>query len=299
MVLGHFVSGRNLMVLGRFASSRSHLEQALALYDPVSHASLVQKTGVNPGLGSQAFLGIVLFCLGHPDQGLAQSNAAVAEARGLAHLPSLAGMLSIGATLVGVDAVFGQWVDELVAIATEQGFPYWRAQGTILRGWLAVENGDVPEGIFRLRSCLAAYRAIGTQNWMAYYVALLASACKIAGHIEEAMALLDESLRIVETTGECWFAAELNRLKGYLMLSQGRSDAAEELYRKALGIAREQEAKLWELRTAASFARLRLDQGRRTEARDLLAPVYGWFTEGFNTQDLKEAKALLDELGGA
>jgi predicted ATPase len=107
---------------------------------------------------------------------------------------------------------------------------------------------------------------------------------------------LDEALQVVERTGERWFAAELNRHKGQLLLRQGHAKAAEELYRKALGIAEEQEAKLWELRAAGSLARLRRDQGRRAEARDLIAPVYGWFTEGFDTPDLKEAKALLDEL---
>jgi predicted ATPase len=107
---------------------------------------------------------------------------------------------------------------------------------------------------------------------------------------------LDDALRIVERTGERWFAAELYRHKGQLLLRQGRSEAAEELYRKALGIAREQEAKLWELRAATSLARLRRDQGRRAEAHDLLAPIFAWFTEGFATPDLKDAKALLDQL---
>ena len=107
---------------------------------------------------------------------------------------------------------------------------------------------------------------------------------------------MDEALQIVERTGERWFVAELHRHKGELLLRQGKSEAAEELYRKALSIAAEQEAKLWELRAAASLARLRSDQGRRAEARELLAPVYGWFTEGFDTADLKEAKALLDQL---
>jgi predicted ATPase len=131
---------------------------------------------------------------------------------------------------------------------------------------------------------------------MPHYIALLARACEIAGQIEEAMTLLDDALEIVERTGERWFAAELNRHKGQLLLRQSYTEAAEELYRKALSIAEEQEAKLWELRAAVSLARLRRDQGRHSEARDLLAPVYGWFTEGFDTPDLKEAKALLDEL---
>jgi predicted ATPase len=120
--------------------------------------------------------------------------------------------------------------------------------------------------------------------------------CESAGQVEEAVTLSDEALQIVETTRVRWLVAELNRHKGQLLLRQGHAEAAEELYLKALGIAVEQEAKLWELRAAVSLARLRRDQGRRAEARDLLAPVYGWFTEGFGTGDLKEARALLDAL---
>jgi predicted ATPase len=131
---------------------------------------------------------------------------------------------------------------------------------------------------------------------MPYYVALLARAHEIAGQVEEAATELDDALQIVERTGERWLEAELNRHKGQMLLRQGHTEAAEELYRKALGIAEEQGAKLWELRAAVSLARLRRDQGRHAEARDLLAPVYGWFTEGFDTPDLKEAKALLDAL---
>jgi predicted ATPase len=124
----------------------------------------------------------------------------------------------------------------------------------------------------------------------------LAEACEIAGEIDESVTVLGDALQIVERTGQRWLAAELNRLKGKLLLRQGNPETAEELYRKALSIAREQEAKLWELRAAMSLARLRRDQGRKADARDLLAPVYDWFTEGFDTLDLKETKALLGEL---
>ena len=134
---------------------------------------------------------------------------------------------------------------------------------------------------------------------MPFYTALLAGACEMAGEIDEGLSLLDDALQSVERTGERWFAAELNRQKGQLLLRQGHIEAAEQLYRKALSIAEEQGAKLWELRAAASLARLRGDQGQRGEARDLLAPVYGWFTEGFDTQDLRQGKALLDKLRGA
>jgi predicted ATPase len=184
-------------------------------------------------------------------------------------------------------------------VAAEHGLLLWRAHGTILCGWVKVKNGEVAGGISLLRDGSAAYRATGAETWMPSYIALLAGACEIAGQMEDALTHLDDALQIVERTAERWFAAELNRHKGQLLLRQGHSEAAEELYRKALSIAVEQEAKLWELRAAVSLARLHRDQGRHTEARDLLAPVYGWFTEGFDTPDLKEAKVLLDELEGA
>jgi class 3 adenylate cyclase/predicted ATPase len=299
LVLAHLSTGRDLMLVGRFAPARSHLEAGLALYDPISHRSLVHQAGSHPQVVSQTYLGIVLFCLGFPDQALAQGDAAIAEAGRLAHPPSFATSLAVGnrlLSLVGDNATLDERADDLVAVATEQGFPYWHAQGTIYRGWVKVKNGDVEEGMPLLRSGSIAYRTTGAEVYVPFHIALLAAACEIAGQIDEAVTLLDDALQIVERTGERWLAAELNRLKGQLLLRQGQTEAAEELYRKALSIAREQEAGLWELRAAASFARLRRDEGRHTEARDLLAPVYGWFTEGFGTPDLKEAKALLDEL---
>jgi predicted ATPase len=299
LVLGHLSSGGNLMFAGRFASSRPYLEQVLALYDPISHRSLVDQAAVHPQVASQAFLGIVLFCLGFPDQALAQSSAAIAEARTHAHPHSLALSLAYGTRLLslgGDNAALNERADELVAVTTEQGFPVWRVQGTIFRGWVKVKNGDVTEGMSLLRNGSTAFRATRAETWMPHFIALLAGACEIAGQVEEAVTLLDDALQIVERTGERWFAAELNRRKGQLLLRQGHAEAAEKLYRKALSIAEEQEAKLWELRAAASLARLWRGQGRPAEARDLLAPVYGWFTEGFDTQDLKDAKALLDEL---
>jgi predicted ATPase len=199
-------------------------------------------------------------------------------------------------SLVGDDAALGERADQLVAVAAEQGFPLWRAHGTILCGWVMVKNGDVAEGIPLLRSGSAAYRGTGAEGWMPSYIALLARACEIAGQVEEGLRLLDDALQIVERTGVRWDEAELYRYKGQLLLQQGHSEAAEELYRRALSIAEEQEAKLWELRAAVSVSRLRRDQGRYAEARDLLSPVYGWFTEGVDTPDLKDAKALLDEL---
>ena len=161
LVLGHASSGRNLFFVGRFASSRSHLEEALALYDPISHRALVHRTGLYP---SSSYLGIVLFCIGLPDQALERSITAIVEARRLAHPPSLAGNLATGIRLrllVGDNVALGEWVDQLAAVTTEQGFPHWRAMGTICRGWVKVKNGDVAEGISLLRTGGAASRAAG------------------------------------------------------------------------------------------------------------------------------------------
>jgi predicted ATPase len=299
LALGHYSIGRDLMFLGRFASSRSHLEAGLALYDPISHCWLAHETGQHPHVVAHGYLGIVLLCLGFPDQALANRKALVAETRRLAHPASLAGSLALGCvplSLVGDDAAVDQWAGQLVAVAIEQGFPYWAAPGKIYRGWVKVNNGDVAEGLSLMRSGSAAFRAAGSELFMPHHTALLAQASEIAGQLEEGLVLLDDALQLAERTGERWFTAELNRQKGQLLLRQGHSEAAEELYCEALSIAKEQEAKLWELRAAVSLARLRRDQDRRAEARDLLAPVYGWFTEGFDTPDLKEAKALLDAL---
>jgi class 3 adenylate cyclase/predicted ATPase len=304
LLLGHFACGRNLILVGRLASSRRHLEEALSLCGPIARRSLVHKSGIHPtihpGINSQSFLGIVLFCLGFPDQALVQNNAAIAGARRLADPPSLAWSLALGSallSLVGDDAGLGMLADQRVAVAMQEGMPVWRAQGAIYRGWVKAKNGDVTEGISLLRGGLTAYRATGAGVGIPLFAALLARACEIAGQTEEASTLLDESLLIVEKTGERRLAAELNRHKGDLLLRQGHPGAAEKLFRKALSIAGEQEAKLWELRASVSLTRLYREQGRRAEARDLLAPVYAWFTEGFGTPDLKEAKALLDELG--
>jgi predicted ATPase len=212
----------------------------------------------------------------------------------------LAASLAFGAhqhSHLGDHAAAGELADQLIAVAIELGFPHWRAQGTICRGWAEIKIGDVTEGISLLQSGMAAYRATGAEQWMSQYSPLLATACEITGQVEEALTLFDQALQTVKRTGERWFVAELNRHKGRLLLRQGHTEAAEELYCKALSIAREQEAKLWELRAAVSLAQLRRDQGRRAEGHDLLAPVYGWLTEGFDTPDLKEAKVLLEELG--
>jgi class 3 adenylate cyclase/predicted ATPase len=299
MVLGHDCSGRDLLLAGRFASSRSHFEEVLALYDPISHGLLVNQIGSHPHVISKGYLAISLFCLGFPDRAFAQSNAAVAEARRLAHPPTLTVSLSTDCRLLSLGgdvAALDERASELIAVATEQSFPSYHMLGTIYRGWVRVNTGDLPAGTTLLQSGSSAYSATGARTRISYHTALIAKACEIAGDVEEASVHLDDALKLAEAIGERWFMAELYRQKGDLMLLQAHSKTAEEFYRKAIAISRKQEAKLWELRAVVSLAKLCSDRARRAEAHDLLAPIYGWFNEGFGTQDLKGAKTLLDRL---
>ena len=297
IVLGHDCSSRDLLAAGKFVSACSHIEQVLELYDPIAHGSLVQ-TGSDSRVVSQGYLGIALFCLGFPDQALVQSNAAVAEARVLAHPPSLAACLAQGARMLSLAEMAGPWTDGRASSCARIGAGLSvvsRARDDLSRRSKVV-SGEVADGISLMRSGSLAYRATDAQTLISFHIALSAKACDIAGHVDEALSLLDDALRIVERIGERWFVAEMYRHKGELMRQQQQWHAAEEFYRNALAIAVEQQAKLWELRAAVSLARLCRDQNRVSEARDLLAPIYGWFTQGFKTPDLKRAKALLDEL---
>ena len=185
-----------------------------------------------------------------------------------------------------------------VILAKEQGFRYWMAIGAILHGWALTHQGQAQEGIAQIEQGLVAYRATGAETLRPYFLALLAEAHGTLGEPEEGLKVLTEALNLANTTGERRYEPELYRLKGALLLQQSSDNhtEAEACFHHALDIARNQQAKSFELRTATSLARLWQQQGKRQEAHDLLAPVYNWFTEGFDTADLKDAKALLDEL---
>ena len=196
LLLGHISFGRNLYAAGRFSSARSHLEAGLALYDPTSYRSLVHQVGIGVGVSLHGHFGHVLFALGFFDKALVQINAAIAEARTLAHTPSLVASLMYSIhchSLLGDFSASAELADEAIALAIELGFPHWRAQGTIYRGWAKFKSGDVTEGKALLRSGLGSYRATGAEQWMPYYLTLMASACGITGQFEEALTLLDEA----------------------------------------------------------------------------------------------------------
>jgi predicted ATPase len=186
----------------------------------------------------------------------------------------------------------------LAPLSLEQGFPYWLAMATVFEGWALSESGEADLAITHITRGVSAFRATSAVLWLPYFLSLLAEAHVRVGKLAQVRSLFDDALARVTRTDERWFEAELHRGRGevLLRLPECGTAEAEACFRKALAIAQEQEAKLWELRAATSLARLWAEQGKRAQARDLLAPVYGWFTEGFDTADLKDARALLDDL---
>jgi class 3 adenylate cyclase/predicted ATPase len=298
LILARLCLGATLMGRGEFALSRQHLGEVDRLYVPGTHQALVQEAGVHPHTMSLTFLGFIHFCLGYPDQAVAYHTAAIEEARSEQHQPSVAqslGMNVLLLSLLGDAAVLAEHAEQLFAIGVDQGFPIWRARGLIFRGWATVATGGFDDGISSLRAGVTAYEATGARWWTPHFHALQAEAEVIGGHPDAALGILIEALDTSRERGENWFEAELVRLRGQVLQPRNTA-AAETIFEEAIGIAQRQEAKMWELRAAVSLARLRRDQSRRAEARDLLAPVYDWFTEGFDTPDLIAAKALLDEL---
>jgi TOMM system kinase/cyclase fusion protein len=303
LLLAHNVLGDNAIWLGEFAAARAHMEQGLACYDAQQHHPLaVRYGGFDPGLHSRYHAAFALWVLGYPDQALERSQDALTLARALAHPQSWA---SAAAHVAMFHSLRREWqaAQELaeagMALAREQGFPLWLAWGTIQWGWALAEQGHIEAGIAQMRQGLAAWRATGTELIRPYFLGLLAEAYQKGGQTAAGLGAIDEALALVQQHQETFCEAELYRLKGELLLSlsAGHAAEAEACFHSALDIARRQSANSWELRTTMSLARLWQWQGKRTEARELLAPVYGWFTEGFDTADLQEAKALLEELG--
>jgi predicted ATPase len=199
-----------------------------------------------------------------------------------------------GATLPPHEAQ--RHADEAVALSTEQNFPILSAQAIVFRGWGLTALGQAQEGLALITQGLSMYRATGAVLLTPSMLTRVAEAYATLGQPVEGLNCLAEAVQIIESTNERIWEADVCRARGDLLNATGDQAAAEQSYRQALGVARRQSAKLFELRAAMSMARLWSDQGKREEARDLLAPVYGWFTEGHDTLDLKEAKKLLDEL---
>ena len=299
---------------GEFTASRAHQEQGLQLYEPQRHRTYVALyTGHDPGVCCRMDAALSLWFLGYPDQAIASLQAALALAQQLAHPLSLAFALWWAAVLHHLrrEAPLTQArAEAAMAIATEQGFPLQYSQAALLRGWALAESGRGEEGKAQIQQGLAAYRATGAMGLRPYHLALLAEASAKGGQIAEGLEALAEALATVARSTARWWEAELYRLRGELLVMRGTGKGgsrtaptetsmvaeAEACFQQALGVARRQQAKSLELRATMSLSRLWQRQGKSHAARQVLAEVYAWFTEGFDTPDLQEAKALLEAL---
>jgi predicted ATPase/class 3 adenylate cyclase len=301
LVEAHYALGVTGFWLGEFVFARNHLEQGIAHYDPLKHRSHIALFGQNEGVVCLCRAALVLWYLGYPDQALTRGIEAFTLAQELAHPASLAYVRYWVAFLYhhlrDLEKT-QEWTDASIALSTEHGFAYWPPQGMMLQGWVLVERGQAAEGIVRMRQGLVALQATGTDIQRAYSLGLLANALRKAGQMSEGLATLDEALAAVDKTGGRWGEAELYRLKGELLMRQAGSNAqrVEICFQQALAVARRQQARSLELRAAMSLCRLWQKKGKQQQARELLAEVYGWFTEGFNSPDLCEARELLEGL---
>jgi predicted ATPase len=298
----HWAFGQTLFFLGELNPARTHLEQSSAFYTPQSLSSQASRDAAGTQIACLVFTGGALWALGYPDQALETSNEALSLAHKLSHPFTLAfafwGMAQLNQYRREVQATLEQ-AEATIALANEQGFPVWVEYGTPLLAWTQVMQGKTEEGIAQIRQIMANKPTAGitNANWPIFY-ALLVDAYGAAGQIEEGLDMVVEALALVEKTGFCFYEAELRRLQGELLLKQAApaSRQAETCLLRALDLARNQQAKSIELRTSMSLSRLWHQHGKKQEACRLLKEIYGWFTEGFDTPDLQEASALLEEL---
>jgi TOMM system kinase/cyclase fusion protein len=297
----HRALGSTLHLRGEVAAAHTHYAQGMTLYDPQQHRAYAFLYGEDAGVVCGSHDAWALWHLGYPDQGLTRSQEAMTLAQQVAHPFSLSFVLSFVATLHQFrreGRATQECAEAAIRLATEQGFAFWVAFDAILHGWALAHQGQVQEGIEQLHQGMMARRATGAELGRPYFLSLLAEAYRATGQPDAGLTVLAEALTLVDTTGERWCEPELYRLKGALLLQQNSDHQAEAetCFHHAIAIAQNQQAKSLELRATTSLARLWQQQGKRQEAHDLLAPVYNWFTEGLDTADLKEAKALLDAL---
>jgi class 3 adenylate cyclase/predicted ATPase len=301
LMIGHRLMGGALLFAGDIAGSRAHFDQAIALYDPAEHRPLATRFGIDQRVSGLTFRSMALWLLGYPEAALADADHALKNAREIGQAATLMQALHFAHwphLWSGNYATANALRDELVALAEEKGSLFWKALGMMNRGWLSAETGRASEAIEMLPLGLAAHQATGATVRVPMYLSYLARAHAEVEQFDEAWRCIAQALAAVETTKEKWCEADIHRTAGEIAQMSPELDAAkaEAYFERALAVARQQQAKSWELRAAMSMARLWRDQGKRAEARELLAPVYGWFTEGFDTLDLKQAKALLGEL---
>src|SRR5262245_6120642 len=288
--------------LGDFAAGHDHAELGISLYNPAKHrAHTLTYVGHDPGVCAWSQCGLSLWFLGYPERALAHARQSMILAEQIAHAPTVAHALHHGVILHQLrrDApTVSAWGEWLVRLAGEQRLELYEAVGTFARGWAMTSQDQVKAGLAELRRGVDACLGIGMRVYQPYQQAVLAEAHLHAGEAQIGLDVVEEAIRFMTESGVRFWEAELWRLKGTLLahLTPGERRDVESCYREAHRVARHQQAKSLELRAAMSLARFRRDEGGRDEARDLLAAAYGWFTEGFDTPDLKDAKELLDGL---
>jgi predicted ATPase len=300
VTVAHLSLGWNLLFLGEFAQAQAYLGQAITFYERQQHQSLAFTYGFDHGVACLSFASWTLWALGYPDQALKRSQEALALAQELSHPLSMAFAHAFAGILHAFrrDVPLAQKLAEAcICLSTEHRFPYWAASGVFLHGWTLAKQGQTEKGIAQIGRGIADYQATGAEVGRSHQLASLAEAYGKAGQVEEGLAALAETLAVVNRTGERFYEAEAHRLQGELLRMQGADPAeVEACFRQAIQVARQQQAKSWELRAVMSLCRLWQEQGKREEARQMLAEIYGWFTEGFDTPDLREARVLLEEL---
>jgi predicted ATPase len=299
LVQAHWVLGLGLQFIGDFAASREHLERSVALYDPQRHAAHAFLYGA---ILNRMHLARVLLFLGFPSQAQTLTLEGIDVAGNMRHPVGICNALSVAVTLEAfhrnAEKII-EMTDLMLFHADEHGLVYYAGIGAIMRGWARAMQGEVEEGCGQMRAGLDAHRAVETEQQRAYYLVLMAEAWCAAGRVEEGLRALDEAVEVIHHTEEHFCEAELYRIKGELLARSPASGETEDCFRRAIDIARTQQAKGLELRAATSFARWLHGQRRPDPARATLAPIYGWFTAGFEMPDLRAAKSLLDEMDDA
>ena len=301
LMVGHRLLGSTLLLTGDLAEGRAHFDQALTLYDPAEHRPLAARFGQDIRVAILSYRSWALCFLGYPNAALADSHQAIKDAREIGQAATLMYALLHAVqphSLSGSYATASALVDELIGLAEGKSAPFWRAIAILNQGCVCVELGKAADAVQMITSGIAALRSTGATVRIPQFLSYLAEAYAQLGQLDNAWRCVDEAMSTVETTKERWYLADICRIAGEIALKSPQPEAAkaEAYFQHALGVARQQQAKSWELRASMSLARLWRDQGKPQQARELLAPVYGWFTEGFDTCDLKEAKALLEEL---
>ena len=301
LMVAHRVMGISLMSTGDIQKGRAHCDEALAVNDPSQHRSLATRFGVDNKVSVLLYRSLALWMLGYPQAALADANQALSNARERGDAATVIYALwhaALTQTECKNYPKASALLDEAIALADEKGAVFWKALATVSRGCVFALIGDASKAIQVTTTGIIAYRSTGATVFLPNFFSCLAWAYAELGQFDDAWRCVNEAATAIQTTKEAWHEAEVNCIAGEIALLSREPDAgkAAAYFERALAVARQQQAKSWELRAAMSMARLWRDQGKRDKARDLLAPVYGWFTEGFDTLDLKEAKALLDEL---